>query len=754
MGRQSQPRTVRYTVPTTRPRRSVGSTVFAYYMPKNMKTNLINKQIIRLIRGLIKCLFPRHASIFFPVLEKFLRVWNNNGYAYAIKYMKALRLHVTRYVCGKPLRVSTFRVSLDKSGFPKPILFMKELLDNGNEQDKRLCLTSLLISKALIPSRAELDSVQPDYSTITDPYKGKEWTIPTPFIRDFVKFYNLKLDHPEYTDKTHILSTKGSPWGKSSMSSFHVWRLPYHLLGSIFGILRFHCEKFQNFYTHVLENGPYSSYSAIKCSSSGRLSIVEDPELKKRIIAMLDYHSQWVLRPIHDGLMNLLKHFPCDRTYTQNPFNKWKEEGNFHSLDLTAATDRFPISIQRKLMRIIYSHKLAMDWDRLLVMRNYEAPDGRTYSYSVGQPMGAYSSWAAFTLSHHLVVAYAAHRCGFKLGSFDQYILLGDDIVIKHNRVSQVYISIMGKLGVDISFQKTHVSKHTYEFAKRWIHHGKEITGLPLHGIGTNRSNYLAVYLLLSDYFEKVPMLYKGDLLDLVVKVYKNFLFKGRVLKSHSIIKSLYIFSCGLKFSKGTLTYDEFRKFICNVKNSAELHIPWEKDYLNFMKEFFSYGLVHQVQMGSKSLLSLIPQLDKLNEKFPDGGIKDNKLFKMSPIYHGMLNHLSQCSSSLEEYLEGDGKNIYDISSKISFLDPTSLFNSRDISKRVKMMKLVLKKSIDGYCGKDGMIYYGSSIANHSMDSSSFITSSQWNTDFVMDQLESYKGAVVQEFDAWGRPLS
>lgn len=29
----------------------------------------------------------------------------------------------------------------------------------------------------------------------------------------------------------------------------------------------------------------------------------------------------------------------------------------------------------------------------------------KVVKYSVGQPMGAYSSWAVFALSHHLVVA-------------------------------------------------------------------------------------------------------------------------------------------------------------------------------------------------------------------------------------------------------------------------------------------------------------------------------------------------------------
>jgi hypothetical protein len=79
--------------------------------------------------------------------------------------------------------------------------------------------------------------------------------------------------------------------------------------------------------------------------------------------------------------------------------------------------------------------------------------------------MGAYSSWGAFTITHHLVVAWAAKLCG--LDDFREYILLGDDIVICNDKVAQKYIAIMTRLGVHISPHKTHVSKNTYEFAKR-----------------------------------------------------------------------------------------------------------------------------------------------------------------------------------------------------------------------------------------------------------------------------------------------
>jgi len=80
--------------------------------------------------------------------------------------------------------------------------------------------------------------------------------------------------------------------------------------------------------------------------------------------------------------------------------------------------------------------------------------------------MGAYSSWAAFTLTHHLIVQIAAKDCSKEL-PFTQYAMLGDDIVIADNEVSIRYRELINLSGVELSSGKSHVSNDTYEFAKR-----------------------------------------------------------------------------------------------------------------------------------------------------------------------------------------------------------------------------------------------------------------------------------------------
>jgi hypothetical protein len=84
--------------------------------------------------------------------------------------------------------------------------------------------------------------------------------------------------------------------------------------------------------------------------------------------------------------------------------------------------------------------------------------------------MGAYSSFAMLALTHHFIVQYAAMLTGRK-GWYDNYALLGDDIVLGDKDVASNYLYIMRDiLGVGINLSKSLESNHgVLEFAKRLI---------------------------------------------------------------------------------------------------------------------------------------------------------------------------------------------------------------------------------------------------------------------------------------------
>jgi len=112
---------------------------------------------------------------------------------------------------------------------------------------------------------------------------------------------------------------------------------------------------------------------------------------------------------------------------------------------------------------------------------------GNQVPYGTGQPMGAYSSWPMLAITHHVIVLVAAGNT-----RYTNYMILGDDLVIGDDEVALRYQAIMTTLGVDINEQKSHVSEDTYEFAKRWIHKGTEITGAPMRALLEVESNISA----------------------------------------------------------------------------------------------------------------------------------------------------------------------------------------------------------------------------------------------------------------------
>lgn len=97
--------------------------------------------------------------------------------------------------------------------------------------------------------------------------------------------------------------------------------------------------------------------------------------------------------------------------------------------------------------------------------------------YTVGQPIGALSSWASLALVHHFLVQLAAFRTFRDFGNikwshywFDQYLVLGDDIVISHSEVASSYLEICKDFGIKVGLAKSFVSDKAFvNFANRSI---------------------------------------------------------------------------------------------------------------------------------------------------------------------------------------------------------------------------------------------------------------------------------------------
>jgi len=147
----------------------------------------------------------------------------------------------------------------------------------------------------------------------------------------------------------------------------------------------------------------------------GQLATKVEAAGKVRVFAMVDVWTQSVLKPLHDMISEILKSLPNDGTFDQRAavdrcFLKVKSAGVSYGYDLSAATDRLPISLQVSILTPLIGKECALAWKMLLVGRSYWLEDQgvlRELRYSVGQPMGALSSFNMLALTHHLIVQYS-----------------------------------------------------------------------------------------------------------------------------------------------------------------------------------------------------------------------------------------------------------------------------------------------------------------------------------------------------------
>jgi hypothetical protein len=248
----------------------------------------------------------------------------------------------------------------------------------------------------------------------------------------------------------------------------------------------------------------------------GKLGLKFEPAGKVRVFAMVDWWTQVALRPLHQWIFSVLRLIPQDATFdqlgaVQSFASSLKQAGKtkVYSLDLSSATDRLPLMIQVWLLTPLLGERVASLWALMLVGRAYRLPkhislsqrgnpvamdellwkagvrsvgfmtqqSTRNVFYSVGQPMGALSSWAMLALTHHFTVQLAARRAGLT-GWFTWYLVLGDDIVIADGRVARQYIELMRELGVGLSLAKSLVSNNaSFEFARQFVFRGEPVTG-------------------------------------------------------------------------------------------------------------------------------------------------------------------------------------------------------------------------------------------------------------------------------------
>lgn len=250
-----------------------------------------------------------------------------------------------------------------------------------------------------------------------------------------------------------------------------------------------------------------SMYEMSREPIMGSISGIQEPGFKLRAVANPNRVVQIALLPLQEAIWTTLKGLPMDCTFDQDEGVRWAQlklcqQHEMWSIDLSDATNRFPLDIQVCVLRAIYPN--ASEYIDLfksvssLSWQDRISETKRNVKFSVGQPLGLAPSFGSFALAHHVIMWVAEYRdsvpsksyygeCAFSASLSkkyqdhivegkpldqisDKYRILGDDVIIKDPKLAKSYMEILGIIGVDVSPHKTLRSKTLCQFA------GKEIT--------------------------------------------------------------------------------------------------------------------------------------------------------------------------------------------------------------------------------------------------------------------------------------
>jgi hypothetical protein len=206
----------------------------------------------------------------------------------------------------------------------------------------------------------------------------------------------------------------------------------------------------------------------------GRIGLIQEAGLKLRAVANPGRIFQRVMEPFGKVLYNLLKTLPWDCTFQQNKADiaistRLQSGKKVHSVDLSGATDYFPLDLQEIVLRRIFLNfpqytKLFIELSR----SEWSVPKGfpreltssrNTLKWSKGQPLGLFPSFASFAISHGLLLL-GLLGCEYH----EQFFILGDDVVILDDELYMKYRAALDKMKCPVSESKTISSSILAEF--------------------------------------------------------------------------------------------------------------------------------------------------------------------------------------------------------------------------------------------------------------------------------------------------
>jgi hypothetical protein len=459
-------------------------------------------------------LTPRRLRISYFLFRALCAIYRHQGSPGLIKFLKTASVALQQYLGHNVLSdvgaIGQVRISRTRSGIPRCLHpEIRDALRKGDPRYIKFVLSVFNFYRNLTMEG------KPKLSTITAPNKGDMEVMPIligyigPFLQSFIfsRFDRPALEgilrknggiFPIYKSSPGMIKESLPMCGISDFSSHPVNLISQLRALADKGLLEhirlLNDKMFNQMLSYFIDASKPLMAGPVR-GTLGKLSVKEEAAGKVRIFALVDAWSQWALNPLHALIFEILREVPMDGTFDQlKPLSRLDQTKGLYSLDLTAATDRLPIALQKELLIGIFDKSFATAWAALLVDRSYgfyalgyEKYHGQ-YRYAVGQPMGALSSWAMLALTHHFLVQAAAWMSGrVPVGTlYTNYAVLGDDLVIGNKDVKDAYLLILKSLGMEVNISKSIISDRgtALEFAKRTFFNGMDVSPFPLSELG------------------------------------------------------------------------------------------------------------------------------------------------------------------------------------------------------------------------------------------------------------------------------
>lgn len=206
----------------------------------------------------------------------------------------------------------------------------------------------------------------------------------------------------------------------------------------------------------------------------GRIGLIQEAGYKLRAVANPGRVFQRVLEPLGKVLFGSLRSLPWDCTFDQSKadisvVDRLRAGKVVHSVDLTGATDYFPLDLQEQVLQHLFpDFKNYINLFIEVCRGEWKVPKGfpvdllssrHTLVWSKGQPLGLFPSFASFALTHGILLLGLLGR-----EWNEEFFVLGDDVVILDEELYGKYRSTLALLECPVSEPKTLSSSTIAEF--------------------------------------------------------------------------------------------------------------------------------------------------------------------------------------------------------------------------------------------------------------------------------------------------